>query len=172
MKALSTNRLASSSHYEAILHEYNQEFERTAGKVNSLKFYREVILPLIPNYHLQSWYQFLHRYRGRAGLIVAQVTNGGPRSISGMEVNRLENNLLANEAATNIVINRILNIGARAVHDVLEHPELLSAKERVEIGLKAMKAQDSRIHALGKVREDNRQQEKFERAFNDAAYGS
>lgn len=33
-----------------------------------------------------------------------------------------------------------------------------------------MKAQDSRIHALGKVREDSREQVKFERAFNNAAF--
>jgi hypothetical protein len=33
-----------------------------------------------------------------------------------------------------------------------------------------MKAQDSRIHALGKVREDKREQDKFDRAFSGAAY--
>jgi len=34
-----------------------------------------------------------------------------------------------------------------------------------------MKAQDSRISALGKVREDAREERKMEQAFKNAAYG-
>src|SRR3989344_6087260 len=98
MKALSTNRLASSSHYARILHEYN-ELLATKGRVNNLKFYREVILPAIPNYHLQSWYQFLRRFKSTAGLIAAQVVNQAPNTIRRDVKNKIQNTMLSNEIA-------------------------------------------------------------------------
>ena len=54
-------------------------------------------------------------------------------------------------------------------------PEKLETWEKKILAdslFKAMKAQDSRIHAIGKVREDGREEEKLNRAFEDAAYGS
>jgi len=171
MIALSTNKLASSPEYQKILHLYNTEFERCGGKVNNLKFYREVILPLLPKYHLQSWYQFLRRFKTNAGLLEAKVVKSGSRSVCKIEEERLKQNILSNQEATSRAINIILNIATRAAEKALINPdEFLTAKEAIELGFKAMKAQDSRVHAIGKIREDNREEEKLQRAFNDAMY--
>jgi hypothetical protein len=171
MLALSTNRLASSPEYQKILHLYNAEFERSGGRVNDSKFYREVILPLLPKYHLQSWYQFLRRFKTTTGLLSAQVVDGGSRTVCRVEEKRLEQNMLTNEIATSRAIQYALNIGAEAAERILKNPELMTDKEAIDLFFKAMRAQDSRIHAIGKIKEDTREQEKLERLFNEATYG-
>lgn len=170
MLALSTNKLASSLEYQKILHLYNAEFERSGGRVNDSKFYREVILPLLPKYHLQSWYQFLRRFKTTAGLLAVQVVKGGSRAICKVEEKRLEQSMLTNEVATSRLIQTALNISAESAKKIIENPDLLSPKERLGLGFKAMKAQDSRIHAIGKIREDSRAEEKLQRAFDYATY--
>ena len=49
--------------------------------VNAKQFYEEVILPEIPDYHIQSWYKFLRRFKTKNKLVVAEVIEGGPSSI-------------------------------------------------------------------------------------------
>ncbi|MFA6520435.1 MAG: hypothetical protein WCT44_02385 [Candidatus Paceibacterota bacterium] len=172
MKALATNRLASSPQYEKILHEYNQEFQKSGGKVNESRFYREVVLLALPNYHIQSWYQFLRRFKGTAGLISAHVVDQGARNLSADEENKLQTNLLGNDVATRLGIQRALNIGSARLGEIMENPQLMTTKDAVELLFKAMKAQDSRIHAIGKIREDTREQGRFDRLFDEAAYDS
>ncbi len=100
--------------------------------------------------------------------MVAHVVDGGPRSLANGEENTLQNNLLSNEMATQLGIQRALNIGASRLKEILENPQLMTAKDAIELLFKAMKAQDSRIHAASKIREDNRQQTMFEQAFIEA----
>jgi hypothetical protein len=171
MKALPTNRLATSPHYQKILHQYNNEYERTGGRVNDSKFYRDIILPLIPGYHLQSWYQFLRRFKTNAGLVAVTVVNEGPRSIAKHEEKRLEQNTVDNEVATQMGINLALNIGAERLKEIFENPEIVTTKEASDLFFKAMKAQDSRIHAISKVKETNQKEEALQRLFNEAVYG-
>lgn len=169
MKALPRNILANHPAYAKILHQYNELLVKK-GKVNNKLFYEEVILPEIPHYSLQSWYQFLKRFKTQAGLIAAEVVDTSPAEIKLDGEGKVVASLLSNGQATISLLQSALNISAQAAKDILENPHLLSAKERMEIGLKAMKAQDSRMHAVGKLREDNREQERFDRAFNDASY--
>ncbi|MFA5792171.1 MAG: hypothetical protein WC884_04025 [Candidatus Paceibacterota bacterium] len=169
MKTLSTNRLAGSHYYREILHEYNQQL-KLSGKVNNLKFYREVILPLIPNYHIQSWYQFLHRFKAPADFVLAEARNLSIKDQLKKEKNKLHVTLLSNETATSLGIQRALNIAADRLIEIMENPQLMSAKDAVDLLFKAMKAQDSRIHAIGKIREDNRKEDMFERVFSEVAY--
>lgn len=168
-RALSNNRMANSPHYGKILKEYNDRFERD-GKVNNLAFYKEIVAPLIPGYGLASWYQFMNRFKTTAGLAVANVMVSQPSTPAGPETIRLENTMMSNQAATQKGIQTALTIGARAMNELLENVHLLSPKDRAELLFKAMKAQDSRIHSLGKIREDNREQARFDRAFDSAAY--
>lgn len=167
LKTLSTNRLTTSPAYPKILHQYN-EILQNEGKVNSRKFYEDVVKKEIPNYALQTWYSFLKRFKTSGGLIEADPTPGGyPTQEIEAEVQKT---MLSNQDATVALIRGALNISALAARRIVENPELLSVKDQIELGLKAMKAQDSRIHAIGKVREDNREEEKFNRAFSDANY--
>lgn len=170
LRARPTNRLVTSPAYEKILHAYNDELQ-AKGKVNNKKFYEEVISKEIPNYSLQAWYQFLVRFKTEHGLIAAEVVQVVPTTEIGPlpPDQQLVKTLQSNQAATAAFIQTALNIGADRAKQILEHPELMTAKEAMDFALKAMKAQDSRMHAIGKIREDNREQEKFDRTFSDAA---
>jgi len=170
MKTLSTNKLASHAAYAKIMHQYNECLIRD-NRVNSKKFYETVILPEIPGYALQSWYKFLRRFKTTAGLVTVQVVNGGPNTIKNSGENDLINNLANNQVATQLGIQRALNIGADRLKEILANPQLMTAKDAVELLFKAMRAQDSRINAISKIHKDTREEEKFQRVFDEAAYG-
>lgn len=179
-KILSTNKLATSPHFPEIIAEYTRLFKETAGKVNEKKFYEEVILPRIPDYKLMSLYQFLRRFKDENGIVVlselsaaapSPLAPGAESTPAGAAVTELKKVMLSNQQATAAFVQSALNISADAAANILANPHLLSEKEKVLLGIKIMKAQDSRIHAIGKIREDNREQEKFDRAFDQAAYG-
>lgn len=170
MRALKTNKLANNPAYPKILHQYN-EWLVSDGKVNAKKFYEEVILPEIPDYHLQSWYKFIHRFKTKTKMVVAEVVDGGPNSIKKYAENNFQNNLLNNEQAVHAGIQCALNVGATALEQLIYNPETLSVKERIDLLFKAMKAQDSRVNTVAKVKKSNRENEKFEYALNEARYG-
>jgi hypothetical protein len=171
--ATAANLLANHEKYGTILKEYNELFARQ-GHVNNKKFYLDVIKPVIPQYGLGSWYNFLKRFSCAAGLQVAY-TRRLPRvpteEEKKLEVGFMETQtqMLSNQEATQRGIQAALNIGAARLQYLSEHPELITPKEASELLFKAMKSQDSRIHAIGKVREDTREQEKFDRAFGESS---
>lgn len=175
-RALSNNTLATSKFYGQILHEYNLRFIRD-GVVNGRRFFFEVIAPLLPEYKMQSWYQFLRRFKTANGLAAAQV---GVAPIMGLQEKRAEENdfqknLVASEVATHKGINLALNLGMQRLMKLVEDPDevaKMSGKDVIDLLFKAMKAQDSRIHAIGKIKEDDREEKKFNRVFNQGIYGS
>ena len=169
---LSSNRVVYSPHYGKILSEYNARLAASKKhKVNEKKFHEEVLQALIPNYSLAAWYQFVGRFKTTAGLVAQNaMILLGDKPIPGMEEGKILDSLMSNEVATQVGIQRALNIGAKMLSKVNKSPELIPLKDAVELLFKAMKAQDSRIAALGKVRADNRETLKFERAFGQAAY--
>lgn len=181
LKALKTNTLVNHPSYGKILHAYNLEL-REKGKVNNLDFYRRVILPEIPTYNQQSWYFFLQRYKIESGLLAVTTKEQEAKSIVETKINRtpdaiatekeLSLTMLSNKEATTQAIQKMLNIGNARLNEIMENPQLMTAKEAIDLVTKAMKAQDSRIHAIGKVREDNREEEKLNRAFDDASYSN
>ncbi len=169
LKTSHRNKLVKHPAYQKILHQYTERLQRD-GRVNNKRFYEEVILPEIPDYNMQSWYMHIKKFGTATGIIPAQVVDGSVKDITPDAERNFNNVLLSNKDATAKLVASALNISAQAAQDIIDNPSLLSAKERLEIGLKAMKAQDSRIHAIGKVREDNREEEKLSRAFSDGAY--
>jgi len=97
----------------------------------------------------------------------------GEKARVDVEQARLTQGFLTNAEATQKGINASLNVALLTLQELLEHPELLlkiPPAQRIELLFKAMRAQDSRISALKSVREDNREQARFERAFENAAY--
>jgi len=156
------------------MREYNDRHARD-GSVNAKKFYEEIIAPVMPEYKMGAWYNFLARFKTAAGLVIQQAKiieahDANPGISAKVEENKLSTALLSNEAATQLGIKTALNIGAKSLQDLMENLHLTPPKDRVDILFKAMKAQDSRIHAIGKIREDNREEEKFNRAFDGANY--
>jgi hypothetical protein len=170
VKALKNNRIVASPAYSKIIMLYNEELKET-GKVNNKKFFEKHVAPEIPNYSMQSWYQFLKRFKTEVGLIAADTKPASsPVETKNSPSADLARTLLSNQQATASFIQSALNIGADRAKMILENPQLLTAKEALDLSIKAMKAQDSRIHAIGKLREDNREQERFDRTFSEAAY--
>jgi len=166
MKVDIRNVIGKSPFYAEILTAYNFWLSRD-GKVNNKKFFEEVIQSKIPNYGMRSWYNFVKNYTTENGLQPSNQTIDTPPEEIHQEI---QTTMLSNQEATARLIRSALNISANAAAKIAANPELLSNKEKLEIGIKAMKAQDSRIHAVGKLREDNREQERFDRAFSDASY--
>jgi hypothetical protein len=168
-KVQPNNRLVNSVAYPIILSQYNELMARD-GKVNNKKFYEEVVREKIPSYSMQAWYDFVKRFKTSVGLVATTVSNLPLNAKNDVE-KEVTTTILTNQEATAKLISNILNISAGAAEAIIKDPTLLSAKDRLELGLKGMKAQDSRIHAVGKLREDNREQEKFDRAFDTASFG-
>ena len=169
MKAAATNRLVNAPCYAKIITLYNEMLQRD-GKVNNKKFYEDYILPELPGYHLQSWYMLLKRFKTEAGIVAATIHHGSPATIDSDITAPLSATLMNNKDATAKALSLALNIGMDRLQAIMENPQMMTAKEAVDLVFKAMKAQDSRIHAIGRVREDNREEEKMDRAFEGAAY--
>lgn len=186
MRTLSTNKLTSHPSYNKILASYNSLL-REKGKVNSKKFYQEVILKEIPDYSISSWYFFLKRFKTTIGIAPpTQVITASQRArenaskgiarlesehVPTEEENQTAITIQTNQQATIAMVQSILNISAKAAQEVLENPDLISYEKRIELGLKMMKAQDSRAKTIGAMRADNREQERFDRAMDNAAFG-
>ncbi len=168
LKTLSTNKLTNHPAYPKIIASYSELLKRD-GKVNAKKFYETVILPEIPDYDMGSWYYFLKRFKTSVGIMPANARNDGPGSAVTAPA-ELEKVLLENKDATNRALALALNISVEALQDIIDDPSLVPAEKRAELFLKVMKAQDSRVKAVGTIRADNREQEKFERAMESAAF--
>lgn len=174
MKATIKNRIVNDPAYPVIIEMYNKELQEK-GKVNKKRFYEEVIKKKIPSYTMSAWYQFIKRFETNVGLVAV----GVEQQLSSKQDadNGLQATLLTNEQATAKGIKAALNIGARFYNEILrkyQAGEILTKFEESclkDAMFKAMKAQDSRIHAIGKVREDNREEQKLQKTFEDAAYG-
>lgn len=167
MKVLSTNILANHPSFKKIIATYNNIL-KDEGKVNNKWFYETVILKEIPDYKMSNWYKFLNRFKTEAGIV--PISPAVP-IINDEETKELATTMLDNKTATSKGIALALNIATERLQQIMENPQLMTAKEAIDLLFKAMKAQDSRIHAIGKVREDNREEEKLSRAFSDNAYG-
>lgn len=172
--ALNTNRLVTSPQYPKILEIYNSRLREQGLKMSDRKFYLEVVAPLLPGYSISAWYQFLQRFKTDKGLTeIAVIGRPKPPAQSDARIaeGEVAQTMLTNQQATTQMIANILNISAAAAKEIMEDPTKISPEKRVELGLKMMKAQDSRVKAIGAMRADNREQERFEQSMNSAAYG-
>ena len=178
VRILSTNKLATHPKFQAILTEFNSRLQASPKRrVNATRFFHEVIAPEIPDYSITAWREFLRRFKTTAGLADAILVRPNITTVPGTPAeNDLIASLLTNQEATQRGIAHALNLGAKYFQDLMkkytENPSTLTTSENkvlAEALFKAMKSQDSRIHALGKIREDTREQEKFDRAFSDVA---
>ena len=171
---ITKSRVAFHPKFAAIIATYNEKL-KADGRVNNRKFYRDYLVPDMPDLRYDSWYEFLRKFRVAGGIVNVQPAekDAGVINAPDEEMKSLERTFLSNEQATQRGIALMLNIGSETLEKLLSNPEelsRLSLKDRVELLTKAMKAQDSRIHAIGKVKEDGREQAKFNRLFNSAAF--
>lgn len=166
MRVLSTNILANHEAYPKILAAYNMLLKEK-GRVNDKNFYETVVLKEIPEYKMSSWYKFLRKFKTEAGIV--PVHSNAP-VLHGEEGQALATSMLSNHEATQRAIALALNISADALQKIIEDPTSLSPDKRAELFLKVMKAQDGRVKALGMMRADNREQERFDRMMDSAAF--
>lgn len=169
---ITKSTIAKHPRYAEILAVYTQEFAANGGKVNDKKFWETHIHPIAPDFKMISWYRFIRTFRRKSGMVASHAIETIAAGPAAKEEKKLESTMMTNDAATQLGIRAALNIGAKALESLLADPEALmnmSVKERTELLFKAMKSQDSRIHAVGKLKEDGREQAKFDRAFGDLA---
>mgnify|MGYP001574176003 CR=1 FL=1 len=172
MRIHKNNQLAQSSSYASILNAYNELF-RTNGKVNGKEFWRETIIPILPNYSYDAWKNFLKRFKTEAGLAAASVVyvqNQVPSVMAPDMERKVLANLKSADLATREGIARALNIGYEALQEIIENPNLSNPLDRADLLFKAMKAQDSRVIAAAKVNKERRETQKFNRMFDAASY--
>lgn len=168
----SRSALARHPKYSQIIQVYQGQFVAGAGRVNETKFYNEHIKPIVPGFGYKSWAAFILRFRKKSGMVASLAVKAASAAPAVTAENNLEIAIMTNDAATQIGINAALTIGARALEELLKDPVALAAMSpaaRSELMFKAMKAQDSRIHAIGKLKEDNREEQKFNKTFGGAA---
>lgn len=173
-----TNKLTSSPHFPEIINKYQALLARD-GRVNSGKFYLEHVKPFIPNYSVNSFYQFIRKFKtvpNRTGMIAGNpiekytpVSSENP-SAGTEALTNLQHTFTTNQEATAAIVAAALQISADALVKVLNDPNSLSLKDRIALGATIMKSQDSRVRAIATMKQDKREQDKAERAFQNAAY--
>lgn len=171
LKASPLNKFVHHPNYAKVLHIYNETLQRE-GKVSNLQFYNNVVIKEMPDCKQDAWYRFLRRFKSSAGIIAVNPNEPLKSGMSILEAPSVDlaKTLLTNSAATAKFVSSILNISAEKADEIIKDPSKLTPKEAIELGIKIMKAQDSRIHAVGKLREDNREQERFDRAFDTSSF--
>lgn len=157
------NALVKSPHYDEVIGKYADRY-RVNGYVPVVDFYKEVVAPLVPEMKYESFRVFIRKFERDALAGKTQVMPEGSKTKKAVRV------LLKGDEATRRGIELMLNIGQDALAEIAEKPEILSAKERAALLPIAMRAQDSRINAMARVRQDKRDQLAFEHVFGDAAY--
>lgn len=178
----SDNKIANSPFYGEVVTKYN-ELIRAEGKISKKKFYEEFVKPKI-QVSERTWYNFLDKLEATAGVVDA-IREGReketiiaplapPAEVGKLEIEEAKAGIVMrladNATATRNLISNMLNIGADAAQELIDHPEKLSPEKRVDMALKAMRAQDSRIFAVAAVKKDKREEKAFQASFNDAAY--
>lgn len=176
------NVIGSSPYYGEIMKTYNERMQ-SEGYVNKREFFLEVVKPKV-NCSERTWYGFIKNLELTAGVmdtvrqkkqesdtpqILLPAEEIGPNEIASTQ-QQIVTRMADNATATRNLISRMLNIGADAAQELINNPEKLSAEKRVDIALKAMRAQDSRIFAVAAVKKDRREEKAFQTSFNDAAY--
>lgn len=158
----SQNTLAASHFYHEIITKFN-ELLSSNGRVNKKKFFLEEIAPKVPNYSQGAFYKYLSRIQKASNSLL-------PIAQASQAETRLIENLRDSAEATRIGITAALNIGSDALEEILNNPQSTSVLQRVELLFKAMNAQNNRINALAALRQDRREEVKFQKTFADAAY--
>lgn len=141
--------------------------------MNNKKFYEDVIRKEIPSYTMSAWYQFLKRFKTDIGLVPVKVATQSEvltQPAAFVEEHKAAMTMLSNNEALQRSIASAMNISAQALEEILTNPELVPAEKRAELFLKIMKAQDSRVKAIGTIKADNREQARFDRAMDNAVF--
>lgn len=162
--------LTTSQHYPNILEQFCIEL-RKKGKVNRQRFWREQILPLIPNFNRDDFYRYLHKYEPSVELtanrVIKNFTSG-----EGLITQEEKVRELLSTAAVNVQIGVAagIKVGSEALQEMIEHPERVPPEDRARFIFDAMKAQDSRIRAIAEIKKDAREERAFNKVFEDATY--
>lgn len=159
------NQLVRSEHHDAIMAKYHERLA-AAGKVHLKDFHREIIQPLLPGYGYNNFVIYINNLKADAAAGVALA----PAVAQSPAVQEAFKTLMKADEATRRGIELALNIGASALEEIAKDPSKLSVKDRALLLNAAMRAQDSRINAMARVRQDKREQLAFEHVFGDAAY--
>lgn len=151
--------------YPKILQLFNDELQKN-GKVNISKFYREVVSVEMPGMPARTFSYFVSKHLEPNGSLPALQPVPS-------ELTQIQQTLLSNQQATEQGLQAALNIGSIALRELFNDPVALARmpKEKLaDLMFKAMKAQDSRVGAIARMKDDRRAEEKFNRLLNNGIY--
>jgi hypothetical protein len=174
--------LMESTRFPEMVEEFNLRVVNGPLSIN--KFYTTVFSKTMPDFSKSFFFKYFSRFsnEGKSNIILKYDNDGKvlsvepPPSPQALVVSLAQELAPANQdqdRATSRGIEAALKLGAKALEDLLEHPEELAAipyKDRVEILFKAMRAQDARVNVAINVRKEGRANRVFQSAFDEAAY--
>lgn len=178
------NRLTLSPHYASIMEKYRAEFQKS-GRVALKTFHEENIKPILPGFSYVSFCQFMRRAQIDAeqkseGIEAPLPTVGPGAATPALPVGTTDPvvahtakiaEMMANmNANTKKGLALMIGIGLSALEEIAKDPSQLSARDRGLLLAAAMKAQDSRVGAIAKVKQEARDEAAFNRALNTAIY--
>ena len=138
---------------------YETELRRN-GKVMLSRFHREKVQPLIPGLSYPAFLERMKRVRKRTAQKTVQKTINEESITAISEV----------QEDTIRTLSNILRIGADTIRQIIEDPDSLSPKDKLDLFFKAMKAQDSRMVTIAKVKREDREATRFMEKFAEQAY--
>lgn len=139
-----------SPQWTTLVELYSNELEKN-GLVNKKKFYDSKVRPLMPTI---SYMSFLARIR---------------RLNKKSEPHLMEKISDAQEHTIR-TLNAMLAIGEDTIRKILMDPDSVSPREKLDMFFKAMRAQDSRMATLSRVKREDLESRLFMEKFANQAY--
>lgn len=164
---------------------WNEKSHSTEKAFNGADFFRDFVRPSNPLVPLQIWRAYTRAFkRAEDGVLqipstysVQMPKKEKPDEPPIPDTPPLDNSFLAKDdrfiAAGKLTeegIVSMLRIGLRALQEVEKNPKLMPIKDRLELLVRAMRAQDSRIGAMTQVRAAEQAVQRFQKNFSNAAY--
>ena len=168
----STNSVINHAKYQEIAALLRERIVAGGGKVNAAKFYREVIASEAPDITYKAWTHYMAKLKA---IDPGFESLASPKTLSPAIAATVDISTIIADGrrATESGLNSMIHIGAKALESIIRDPALmerLPLKDRIMLLPLAMKAQDSRVHAIGRMKDDRRAEEKFNRLLNNGTY--
>ena len=144
------------------------------GTAHANQFYEDVVFKHCPDTKRKTWLNLAIKlkksFEAKRELIAI---NQDTELLSVDGKSNAANNpnaMVKSELATLAGVKTALNIGYEALRQIRANPSILPIKDRAELLFRAMAAQNERIKALATMKQEEREEKKFQKSFAEAAY--
>lgn len=148
---------------QEIIDKFNEEVAKNGG-VNKTEFYNTHIAPILPDFKKEAWFKTIRALERNKKVDLP------PEKPKTEIVFTPGSALVAPAESTREGIKVALNIGREALEQIRENPHLVPPYTRAKLLFDAMNAQNNRINAIAAIRQDRREEAKFQKTFDAATY--